>query len=86
MVEVVQIIWALLMVALIIVAACVQLYDQKHRSLPKKPMPRTNARSVKETALLEAANQSFRLNLMAMDAARKMSEAAARHTKSDGWN
>ena len=82
----VLIIWVLLIVTYTIIGLCVQLYNQKHRSLPKKQMPRTDTRNVKETALLEAASQSFRLNLMAMDAARKMSEAAARHTNSDGWS
>lgn len=86
MVEIVQIIWALLIAAFIIVAACVQLYDQKHRNQPKKPTSLTDTRSAKKAALREAESQSFRLNLMAMDAARKMSEAAARHTKSDSWS
>ena len=86
MVEVIQVFWAIFMVVLIIIAACVQLYDHRHRNQPKKPASQTDVRSAKEAALREAASQSFRLNLMAMDAARKMSEAAARHIKSDGWS
>lgn len=82
----VLIIWVLLIVTYTIIGLCVQLYNQKHRNQPKKTTSLTDARSAKEAALREAASQSFRLNLMAMDAARKMSEAAARHAKNDGWS
>lgn len=86
MVEIVQIIWVLSLVVLLVIAACVQLYDQKHRDAPKKPISQTDALGAQEAALREAASQSFRLNLMAIDAARKMSEAAARHSKNGSWN
>lgn len=86
MLEVVQIIWAISIIVIAIITACVQLYDQKHRNKQKKATSLTDTRRAKEDALREAASQSLRLNLMAMDAAHKMSEAAARHTKSGSWS